>query len=106
MIAPPTSSTLDDPEWEHTTVLRGPLTDEVRALKSAAGLDIVVTGSMTVVRELIESRLVDEYRLFVYPIVVGRGQRLFEDATAVPKLKLVESNTFRAGIVLLCYRPR
>ncbi len=100
------SSTLDDPEWEHTTVLRGPLTDEVQALKSAAGLDLVATGSMTVVRELIAAGLVDEYRLFVYPVVVGRGQRLFEDATAIPKLVLVESTAFRSGIVLLRYRPR
>ncbi len=100
------SSTLDNPEWEHTTVLRGPLTDEVRALKSAVGLDIVATGSMTMVRDLIETGLVDEYRLFVYPVVVGSGQRLFEDATAVPKLELVESKTFRGGIVLLRYRHR
>ena len=99
------SSTLNDPEWEHTTVLDGPLTEEVRALKTAAGLDIVITGSMTVVRQLIEAGLVNEYRLFEYPVVIGRGQRLFEDATAVPKLELVESKAFRAGIVLLRYRP-
>lgn len=88
------SSTLDDPQWANTTVLRGPLRDEIQALKSAPGKDIVTTGSMRLVRELIASGLVDEYRLFVYPVVVGRGQRLFEDATEVGGLRLVETRPF------------
>lgn len=99
------SNKLDDPEWEHTTVLRGPLVDEVQALKSKSGRDIVTTGSMSVVRDLISTGLVDEYRLFVYPVVVGRGQRLFADATEVPKLRLVDAQPFRSGIVLTRYRP-
>ena len=98
------SSTLQDPEWEHSTVLRGPLRDEVEALKSAPGADIVVTGSMTIVADLIAERLVDEFRLFVYPVVLGRGRRLFEDATGVPELRLVQAQPFRSGIVLLRYR--
>jgi dihydrofolate reductase len=98
------SSTLQDPAWEPTTILRGPLREEVEALKTAAGEDIVVTGSMTLVADLIAERLVDEFRLFVYPVVLGRGRRLFEDATAVPKLKLVQTQPFRSGIVLLRYR--
>jgi dihydrofolate reductase len=100
------SSTLEDPGWEHTTVLRGPLRDEIHALKAAAGADIVVTGSMILVRELIAAGVVDEYRLFVYPVVLGRGQRLFDDATALPRLELVQARPFRSGIVLLRYRPR
>jgi dihydrofolate reductase len=100
------SSTLGDPEWEHTTVLRGPaFQDEVRKLKSKPGKDIVTTGSITLVRALIEAGLVNEYRLFVYPVVLGRGERLFADATEVPRLRLVESRPFRSGIVLLRYRP-
>jgi len=98
------SSTLEDPAWEPTTVLRGPLVDEIERLKGAPGRDIVATGSMTLVRALIAKRLVDEYRLFVYPVVVGRGTRLFEDATDVPRLTLVESRPFRSGVVLLRYR--
>ncbi len=98
------SAKLQDPEWEHTTVLRGTLVDEVRALKSAPGHDIVTTGSMTLVRDLIAGGLVDEYRLFVYPVVLGRGGRLFADATAVPRLRLVETQPFRSGVVLLRYR--
>jgi dihydrofolate reductase len=99
------SSTIDDPGWEPTTVLRGPLAPAVAALKSAPGRDIVVTGSITLVHGLVAEGLVDEYRLFVYPVVVGRGARLFEDATGVPALELVESRAFRSGVVLLRYRP-
>jgi dihydrofolate reductase len=98
------SSTLDDPGWEPTTVLRGSLDDEIAALKAAPGADIVVTGSLTLVAGLIARGVVDEYRLFVYPVVLGRGTRLFADATAVPPLRLVESRPFASGVVLLRYR--
>ena len=99
------SRTLDDPAWEPTTVLRGPLEADVAALKAAPGADIVATGSMTLVHGLIAAGLVDEYRLFVYPVVVGRGTRLFAEGAAVPRLALVESRAFRSGVVLLRYRP-
>jgi dihydrofolate reductase len=79
--------------------------DEIQALKSKPGKDIVATGSITLVRALIAAGLVDEYRLFVYPVVLGRGERLFADATEVPRLRLVETRPFRSGVVLLRYRP-
>lgn len=97
------SSTLADPEWEHTTVLRGPVWDEIRALKSKPGKDIVTTGSITLVHGLIASGLVDEYRLFLYPVVLGHGRRLFTDAR-LQELQLVETQPFRSEIVLLRYR--
>ena len=59
---------------------------------------------MTLVRELVAKQLVDEYRLFVYPVVVGEGQRLFQDSDLV-KLELLESTTFESGVVLQRYRP-
>jgi dihydrofolate reductase len=100
------SSTLGDPQWEHTTVLPGDgLQEAIRALKDMPGQDIVTTGSITLVHALIASGLVDEYRLFVYPVVLGRGARLFTDATQIPRLRLVETRPFRSGIVLLRYRP-
>jgi dihydrofolate reductase len=98
------STTLTDPGWAGSHVLSGPLVDEVRALKSAPGLDIVTTGSISVVHALTAAGLVDEYRLFVYPVVVGRGRRLFADGQEVGRLRLVESTGFRGGIVLLRYR--
>jgi dihydrofolate reductase len=100
------SSTLEDPGWEPTTILRGPPRDDVAALKQADGADIVVTGSITLVQALVAADLVDEYRLFVYPVVLGRGRRLFEDAGHVPALALQEATRFRSGVVLLRYRTR
>jgi dihydrofolate reductase len=99
------STTLDDPGWEPTTVLRGPLADDIAALKAASGADIVTTGSITLVHALIAEGLVDEYRLFVYPVVVGAGARLFPDGAGHPRLDLVEARPFRSGVVLLRYRP-
>jgi riboflavin biosynthesis pyrimidine reductase len=84
--------------------LRVPLLDEVRELKAQPGKGIVVTGSMSLMPELIAGGVVDEYRLFVYPVVLGHGQRLFADATNVPRLHLAEARRFRSGIVLLRYR--
>jgi dihydrofolate reductase len=85
------SRTLQDPQWENTTVLQGSLKDEAQALKAATGKDIGITGSITVVHELIAAGLVDECRLFVYPVVLGGGERLFADATDVPRLRLLEA---------------
>lgn len=99
------STTLDDPGWENTTVLRGDALDEVRALKDLPGeMDVVVTGSMRLVASLVPSGLVDEYRLFVYPFVAGEGQRLFAGA-GLGRLRLVEATAFRSGVVLHRYRP-
>ena len=97
------SSTMKDPKWERSTVLSGDLEENVRKLQGESGKDIVVTGSITLVHALIPLGIVDEYRLFFYPVVLGRGARLFDDATSVPKLKLVDSRQFRSGVVLTCY---
>ena len=99
------SSTLGEPDWQHSTVLRGPMADEVAALKAAPGRDIVCTGSVRLVHGLIAAGLVDEFRLFTYPVVIGRDRRrLFEDPGDYGKLELAECRPFQAGIVLLRYR--
>jgi len=97
------SSTLGDPEWAGSTVLRGPLVEEITALKSQPGAEIVTTGSITLVHALIAAGLVDEFRLFVYPVVLGTGARLFPDGRAVSALTLQEVRHFRSGVVLLRY---
>jgi dihydrofolate reductase len=97
------SSTMTEPQWQRSTVLAGDVEDHVRELKGREGRDVVVTGSITLVHELIALGLVDEYRLFVYPVVVGRGARLLDDATDVGKLRLVECRPFRSGVVLTRY---
>jgi dihydrofolate reductase len=99
------STTLRDPAWERSTVLRGPLLEAVWELKAQPGRDIVATGSMSLMPELVAGGVVDEYRLFVYPVVLGRGRRLFADATTVSRLRLAEARPFRSGVVLLRYRP-
>ncbi|QDP97222.1 dihydrofolate reductase [Microlunatus elymi] len=97
------SSTLTDPQWQNSTVLTGDWVAQVQALKQKTGGDITVTGSITLTHALIESGLVDEYRLFVYPTVQGRGRRLFPDGCAVPRLRLQECRGFQGGVTLLRY---
>ncbi|WP_433013459.1 dihydrofolate reductase family protein [Kribbella sp. CA-294648] len=96
------STTLQDPEWEHSTVLRE--LAEVEALKTQPGKDIVTTGSIKLVHSLMAAGLVDEYRLFVYPVVLGKGARLWQDGTPTTNLRLVDTQPFRSGVALLRYR--
>jgi len=95
------SRTLTEPTWENTVVLDGP--DAVVALKSAEGADIVATGSVSLVRSLVRAGMVDEFRLFVYPVVLGRGRPLFPSGVERTGLHLEEARAFRSGIVLLRY---
>ena len=99
------SSTLTDPQWENSTVLSGDPVESVRALKQEDGKDIVLTGSIRLAHTMIEAGLVDEYRLFVYPTVQGRGLRLFPDGYEVSRLRLVDSKAFRSGVTLQRYAP-
>lgn len=97
------SSTLTDPQWERTTVLAGDAVEEVRRLKEAPGRDIVVTGSIRLCHALAAADLVDEYRLFTYPVVQGAGRRLFPDGFKASGLRLDRVLPFRSGIVLSVY---
>jgi len=99
------SSTLHDPEWRNTTVLRGDVVEEVAKLKARYERDIVVHGSPQLAQSLIEHDLVDELRLLVYPVIVGAGKRLFGGTAETRNLRLVETRTFGDGIHLLVYRP-
>jgi dihydrofolate reductase len=100
------SSTMTDPEWQNSTILSGDPVVEVRALKEQPGQDIVATGSITLCHALIEAGLVDEYRLFVYPVVQGRGRRLFPEGFELPALTLLEAKAFRSGITFSRYDAR
>jgi len=94
------STTLTDPAWENTSVISGDVAAELTKLK--AGTRLGTTGSATLVRWLIEQRLVDELHLLVHPIVVGHGKKLFADGATVP-LKLLSSTTFDTGVLHLVY---
>jgi dihydrofolate reductase len=98
------SSTMTDPQWQNTTILSGDPVEEVRTLKRQPGRDIVITGSITLCHTLIQAGLVDEYRLFAYPVVQGRGRRLFPDGFEV-SLALIDAKSFRSGISFSRYTP-
>ncbi|MCF3168968.1 dihydrofolate reductase family protein [Streptomyces californicus] len=99
------SSTLTDPGWQNSTVLTGDPVEAIRRLKAEEGQDIVLTGSITLAHTVIAAGLADEYRLFVYPTVQGRGRGLFPEGYEVPRLRLLESRAFRSGITLQRYAP-
>jgi dihydrofolate reductase len=99
------SSTLGDPDWNNTTVLKGDLVEEVEKLKREQDGDIVVHGSARLVQTLIEHDLVDELRLMVYPVVLGGGKRLFGETSDKKPLRLVESKVVGDGVSILIYRP-
>ena len=97
------SRTLTEPTWANTTVLKGNFVDEVTRLRDEVG-EILVEGSHRLVCELNAHGLVDEYRLMLYPIVVGGGKRLFDDSGTQARLRLVEAEP-AADTVLLRYQP-
>ncbi|MGJ0118553.1 dihydrofolate reductase family protein [Williamsia sp. MIQD14] len=99
------SSTITDPRWTNSEVLAGDLRHGVEDIKARSGGDIVCTGSISLCHSLIALGLVDEFRLFVYPFVHGRGRRLFDQAPPTP-LALEEAVTFPSGIVMTRYRPQ
>jgi dihydrofolate reductase len=97
------SSTLSDPTWENSTVLAGDVVDGVRELKARPGADILVTGSITLVRGLLAAGLVDELNLLVHPLVVGAGERLFEAEGPKVPLTLTSSTVLGSGVTNACY---
>ena len=97
------SATLRDPRWTNVTVLTGDVADEVTKLKRELDGDIVVYGSYQLGRALVEHDLVDELRLFVFPVVVGAGERLFGQTTGAKPFRLADSRTVGDGLVLLTY---
>ena len=100
------STTLEEPlEWNNSTLIKGNVAEEVLRLKQQPGKDILVFGSGELVNTLMQHGLIDEYRLMVFPVVVGSGKRLFEDGTDTKVLRLVGTETFTSGVVVLSYRP-
>jgi dihydrofolate reductase len=99
------SSTLSDPEWNNSTVLKGDLADEVAKLKDAHDGDVVVHGSAQLAQSLLDEGLVDELRLMVFPVVLGSGKRLFGATSDKKTLKLADSKTVGDGVAILIYAP-
>jgi dihydrofolate reductase len=99
------SSTLEEPEWNNSTVLKGDVGEEVTKLKREHDGDIVVHGSARLVETLIEHDLVDEFHLMVFPVVLGTGKRLFSETTDKKPLRLVDSKVVGDGVAILVYEP-
>jgi dihydrofolate reductase len=101
------STTLQDPlEWNNSTLIKGDVAEEVRRLKEQPGKDILVFGSADLVNTLMEHDLIDEYRLMVFPIVVGTGKRLFRDVGQAKALRLVDTQQVGPdGVLILTYEP-
>ena len=99
------SSTLGEPTWNNSTVLKGDLVEEVSKLRQELDGDIVVHGSAQLVQALLEHDLVEELRLMVFPVVLGTGKRLFGDRSDRKPLRLVDSKTVGDGVAILIYQP-
>lgn len=100
------SNTLKDADatWNNSTVIRGDVASEIGKLKAQTGNDMLVAGSAQLVRTLVEHHLVDEFRLMVFPVILGSGKRLFGETENLTKLTLVESSPAGDGILMLTYR--
>jgi len=98
------SSTLPDPAWTNATILTGHVVDEVARLKKEVSGDIVAYASYRLGRTLIEHGLVDELRLFVFPVVLGAGERLFGETSDAKPMRLVESRTVGQRLLFLTYQ--
>jgi dihydrofolate reductase len=100
------STTLKEPlEWNNSTLIEEYVAEEVSKLKRQPGKDILIFGSGNLVNTLMQHDLIDEYRLMIFPIIVGSGQRLFADGIDEMVLELVDTETFGSGVVVLTYRP-
>ena len=97
------STTLKDPKWNNTTVIGGNVVGEIRRLQQHAGGPILVGGSRTLVQTLMEHDLVDEWRLMIFPVVLGSGRRLFPESRSKTVLRLVDTKPFASGVVVHTY---
>lgn len=98
------STTLDKAEWNNSVLIKDNIVEAIARLKQQEGKDIAVHGSATLVQTLMKHDLVDRYRLLVYPVVLGKGTRLFQDGTTAT-LRLVSAQSLSSGVAALLYEP-
>ena len=99
------SSTLEDPVWNNTTVLKGDMVNEVSKLKQELDGEIVIYASFQLMRTLLEHDLVDELRLMIYPVVLGAGQRLFGETSDKKPMRLIDTQMVGDDLAFLTYQP-
>ena len=98
------SSTLTDPEWENTSVIDGDVPTEVAKLKEGDGGPILIAGSRTLVHSLAPTGLIDEYRLMIFPVVIGSGARVWPESPDKLALELADTRKYESGVVVNVYR--
>jgi dihydrofolate reductase len=99
------SRTLDRVSWQNTTLVKGDLVAEVKKLKQQSGPDIVILGSGSIISQLTQARLIDEYQIVLSPIILGKGRTLFETVDGKIGLTLTKTRSFKNGNVVLWYEP-
>ncbi|HET8852322.1 MAG TPA: dihydrofolate reductase family protein, partial [Ktedonobacteraceae bacterium] len=99
------SSTLKEAHWNNSIRIQEHVIEEITRLKQQPSHDLLIPGSATLVRSLMHTDLIDEYRFLVHPYIMGSGKRFFKEGMGMTSLKLVESKTLSLGVVLLCYQP-
>ncbi len=99
------SRTFDSVEWNNTRIIKGDLIEEIKSLKNQSGNGLTILGSGSIVTQLAEKGLVDEFQIMIDPVAIGAGTPLFKGLKHPLDLKLVSSRTFKSGIVLNTYEP-
>jgi dihydrofolate reductase len=98
------STTLEELEWENSKLIEGEVPEAVRALKQEDGPELQVHGSANLMQTLLEHGLIDEFRLWIFPLVLGKGKRLFDGGTVPAGLEVTRSEAFSTGVVMATYR--
>lgn len=99
------SSSLQKAEWNNSLVINTDAAKEIKKLKESHGKDILVLGSYKLLQTLSNNHFVDEYKLYIYPLTLGSGKRMFEEGASAQKLKLISSKSFATGVIALTYQP-
>lgn len=99
------SRTMDKALWNNTKLVKDDMTGEIQKMKAESSEDMVILGSGSIVSQLAQRNLIDEYQLVMIPVALGKGRTLFEGIKAMLFLKLIKSRTFENGNILLCYEP-
>ncbi len=97
------SSTLQNPDWNNTSVVARDVVHEVRKLKALSGQNILVIGSHELVQTLMKENLVDEFKLYIYPLTLGEGKRLFEHGNAANSMTLIRAKQLQSGVIASTY---
>jgi len=100
------SRTLDKASWHNTKLVKGEIAAAIRRMKQEPGKDMVILGSGSIVSQLAQQGLIDEYLIVVNPVILGKGRTMFDGVKEMRTLKLTKTRTFGNGNVLLCYEPR